>query len=68
MSPLGLLTKTGYEQARSVAAEISGDREATRRVELAPPEMGVYSLPRPTGAKKTADKAAPAGSCCGVAA
>lgn len=62
------LMKTGYEQARSVVAEIAGDHEAARRVELVLPETGVCSLPPPTGAKKTADKAAPASSCCGAAA
>ncbi len=62
------LMKTGYEQARSVVAEIVGDHEAARRVELVLPETGVCSLPWPNGAKKTVEKAAPAGSCCGAAA
>jgi hypothetical protein len=32
---------TGYEQVRSIAAEIAGDQEAARRVELELPETGV---------------------------
>jgi Pyridine nucleotide-disulphide oxidoreductase len=32
---------TGYEQVRSIAADIAGDREAAERVELALPETGV---------------------------
>ncbi|MDR6167918.1 thioredoxin reductase [Microbacterium paludicola] len=35
------LALTGYEQVRSVAAEIAGDREAARRVELVLPDTGV---------------------------
>jgi len=35
------LLATGYEQARSVAAMIAGDREAAARVELELPETGV---------------------------
>lgn len=34
---------TGYEQVRSIAADIAGDREAARRVELVLPETGVCS-------------------------
>jgi hypothetical protein len=32
---------TGYEQVRSIAAELAGDREAAERVELLLPETGV---------------------------
>jgi hypothetical protein len=32
---------TGYEQVRSIAADIAGDREAADRVELELPETGV---------------------------
>jgi hypothetical protein len=32
---------TGYEQVRSIAADIAGDREAAERVELELPETGV---------------------------
>ncbi|MBX9455303.1 MAG: NAD(P)/FAD-dependent oxidoreductase [Rhizobium sp.] len=37
------LMKTGYEQMRSVVAEIAGDHAAARRVELVLPETGVCS-------------------------
>jgi hypothetical protein len=37
------LMLTGYEQVRSIAAEIAGDREAAERVELVLPETGVCS-------------------------
>ena len=49
------LMKTGYEQVRSVVAEIAGDHEAARRVELVLPETGVCSV-----AVKTTS-----GGCCG---
>jgi hypothetical protein len=46
---------TGYEQVRSIAADIAGDRQAAERVELALPETGVCSR-----------SAAPEiSSCCG---
>ncbi|WOH80567.1 NAD(P)-binding domain-containing protein [Bradyrhizobium sp. BEA-2-5] len=35
------LMLTGYEQVRSIAADIAGDREAAERVELELPETGV---------------------------
>ncbi len=47
------LMATGYEQARSVVAEIAGDRVAAREVRLILPETGVCSAP-----------AASASSCC----
>lgn len=37
------LLATGHEQVRSIVAEIAGDHEAARRVELALPETGVCS-------------------------
>jgi len=37
------LLRTGYEQARSVVAELAGDHEAARRVELELPQTGVCS-------------------------
>ena len=37
------LLPTGYEQVRSVVAELAGDREAARRVELELPDTGVCS-------------------------
>lgn len=51
------LMLTGYEQVRSIAAELAGDHEAARRVELVLPETGVCS--RPVGANPAAE------SCCG---
>jgi hypothetical protein len=39
------LMLTGYEQVRSIAAELAGDVEAARRVELTLPETGVCSGP-----------------------
>jgi hypothetical protein len=49
------LMLTGYEQVRSIAADIAGDREAAERVELVLPETGVCSRsPEPD-----------ASSCCG---
>lgn len=47
---------TGHEQVRSIVAEIAGDHEAARRVELVLPETGVCSA-TPGGAKA-------ASSCC----
>jgi thioredoxin reductase len=35
------LMMTGYEQVRSIAADIAGDREAAERVELVLPETGI---------------------------
>jgi glycine/D-amino acid oxidase-like deaminating enzyme len=52
------LMLTGYEQVRSIAAEIAGDHEAARHVELVLPETGVCSR------GVTAEAAA----CCGGAA
>lgn len=37
------LAMTGYEQVRSVAAELAGDHDAARRVELVLPDTGVCS-------------------------
>ncbi len=49
------LMLTGYEQVRSIVADIAGDREAAERVELVLPETGVCSR-----------SAAPdASNCCG---
>jgi hypothetical protein len=41
------LMLTGYEQVRSIAADIAGDREAAERVELVLPETGVCSRQMP---------------------
>ena len=53
------LMLTGYEQVRSIAAEIAGDPEAARRVELVLPETGVCSGPGPL------TSATAAAGCCG---
>jgi Pyridine nucleotide-disulphide oxidoreductase len=52
---------TGYEQVRSIAADIAGDREAAERVELELPETGVCTRGGVEGG------AADSG-CCGGAA
>ncbi|CAN5465473.1 NAD(P)-binding domain-containing protein [soil metagenome] len=58
------LAMTGYEQVRSVAAELAGDHDAARRVELVLPETGVCSgaglFDDPDGSS--------AGGCCGPVA
>jgi thioredoxin reductase len=46
---------TGYEQVRSIAAELAGDREAAERVDLVLPETGVCNR----------STAADAENCCG---
>ena len=53
---------TGYEQVRSIVAEIAGDREAARQVQLVLPETGVCS------AAPTTSPEAAAGCCGGPAA
>ena len=64
------LALTGYEQVRSVAAAIAGDREAAERVELVLPETGVCSggglLDDPADQLDVAAASA-AGGCCGPA-
>ncbi|WP_447007749.1 FAD-dependent oxidoreductase [Saccharothrix isguenensis] len=55
------LALTGYEQVRSVAAEIAGDHESAAKVELTLPETGVC------GGSGVFDVAEPesSGGCCG---
>jgi thioredoxin reductase len=64
------LALTGYEQVRSVAAAIAGDREAAERVELVLPETGVCSggglLDEPADQPDAAAASATDG-CCGPA-
>ena len=57
------LMLTGYEQVRSIAAEIAGDHEAAARVELVLPETGVCSGPGPQA--DLAEAKAGAAGCCG---
>ncbi len=52
------LMLTGYEQVRSIVADIAGDRKAAERVELDLPETGVCSRP-------VAAVGAVANGCCG---
>ena len=49
------LMLTGYEQVRSIVAEIAGDREAAARVELVLPETGVCSGPGPVADRRSAE-------------
>jgi glycine/D-amino acid oxidase-like deaminating enzyme len=60
------LMLTGYEQVRSIAAEIAGDHEAARRVELILPETGVCSRVAATEAAGRCGGPAPAevNACC----
>ena len=58
------LMLTGYEQARSVVAALTGDWESARDVRLALPETGVCTLGAP--GSDPSSKAAEA-ACCGLA-
>jgi hypothetical protein len=49
---------TGYEQVRSIAADIAGDKEGAERVELSLPETGVCT-------RGGVDEGAAASGCCG---
>ena len=53
------LMLTGYEQVRSIVAEIAGDHDAASRVELVLPETGVCSGPGPSATSAEAE------GCCG---
>jgi thioredoxin reductase len=55
------LMLTGYEQVRSIMAEIAGDHDAAAKVELELPETGVCSGPGPAPIASTAS------GCCGPA-
>lgn len=55
------LALTGFEQVRSVVAEVAGDHESAARVELVLPETGVCGV-------APAFDGAPAGGCCGASA
>ncbi|MFD8551178.1 NAD(P)-binding domain-containing protein [Streptomyces fradiae] len=68
------LAMTGYEQVRSVAAALAGDREAAERVELTLPETGVcggaglFDAPEATPADGGGCCAAPATHTIGAGA
>jgi hypothetical protein len=57
---------TGYEQVRSIAAEIDGDYEAARRLDLVLPETGVCTRSVAGGANECCGGPAPAeaDACC----
>jgi thioredoxin reductase len=57
---------TGYEQVRSISAEIAGDAESAQRVELVLPETGVCNRTAVSGATECCGGPAPASSdaCC----
>jgi hypothetical protein len=61
------LMLTGYEQVRSVVAELTGDLVAARRVELTLPATGVCST-TPGAAEASCDPSTAATSCAPVAA
>ncbi|MET3950583.1 NAD(P)-binding domain-containing protein [Arthrobacter sp. UYEF36] len=65
------LLATGYEQVRSVAAALAGDREAADTVQLELPETGVCSSDIGTScdvaaAAPAGDVAETSGACCGA--
>ncbi|WP_150255085.1 NAD(P)-binding domain-containing protein [Nocardiopsis deserti] len=58
------LALTGYEQVRSIAAHLAGDREAAARVELVLPETGICSG---GGLSESPDAVVESDGCCGPA-
>ncbi|WNG87130.1 NAD(P)-binding domain-containing protein [Mycobacterium sp. ITM-2016-00317] len=56
------LAMTGYEQVRSIAAELAGDHEAARRVELTLPDTGVCNG---AGLFDSPEAENAGGGCCG---
>jgi hypothetical protein len=56
------LMATGYEQVRSVVAELAGDTKAAREVHLVLPETGVCSAANPALSESAS------GGCCGGSA
>jgi thioredoxin reductase len=60
------LMLTGYEQVRSIAADIAGDRKAAERVELVLPETGVCNRSAAPSASACCGGPAPAevDACC----
>jgi thioredoxin reductase len=56
------LMMTGYEQVRSIAAQLAGDHAAARKVELVLPETGICSGPGPLADVESSS------ACCGPAA
>lgn len=60
------LMLTGYEQVRSISAELAGDHDAAARVELVLPETGVCSRADAPGASQCCGGPAPSAvdACC----
>lgn len=62
------LMMTGFEQVRSIIADIAGDREAAERVELVLPETGVCNRPLTATSESQSCCGGPAppeaGACC----
>ena len=61
------LARTGYEQVRSIAAELAGDHEAAARVELVLNETGVCGGAGLFDADTSAAETAVGSGCCGPA-
>ena len=59
------LMATGYEQVRSVVAEIAGDHAAARDVRLVLPETGVCSSTNAYALAETGVSGVAAAGCCG---
>lgn len=59
------LTLTGYEQVRSIAAQLAGDHEAAARVELVLPETGVCSGAGLADDPEVTDAEGANDGCCG---
>ena len=57
---------TGYEQVRSIVADIVGDKEGAEKVQLVLPETGVCSEPLDNDGAECCEPASPAGdsACC----
>ncbi|MEV8549809.1 FAD-dependent oxidoreductase [Streptomyces glaucescens] len=60
------LALTGYEQVRSIAAALAGDRDAAERVELTLPETGVCGGAGLYDVPDTAAQGGEGGGCCGA--
>ena len=60
------LMLTGYEQVRSISAELAGDHAAAARVELVLPETGVCSRADASGASQCCGGPVPSAvdACC----
>ncbi|WP_150240044.1 FAD-dependent oxidoreductase [Nocardiopsis quinghaiensis] len=61
------LTLTGYEQVRSIAAHLAGDREGAARVELTLPDTGVCGGAGLFDEPDTPEEVQAQGGCCGPA-